>query len=95
MVYKIVPFLVWFHLSNQGYMEAPLMFDIVHPKEIKQHFYLHIGTFVAFVLSIFFSSLITIAGLLTIASFGLLLYRLIGAIKKYRYTQKHTQKMSW
>jgi MFS family permease len=95
MVYKIVPFLVWFHLSNQGYMEAPLMFDIVHPKEIKVHFYLHIGTFMMFVLSLFVKSFIMIAGLLTIASFGLLLYRLIGAIKQYRYTQKHTQKMSW
>ncbi len=95
MVYKIVPFLVWFHLSNQGYMEAPLMFDIVHPKEIKQHFYLHIATFVTFVLAIMIKGLIMIAGILTIASFGLLLYRLIFAVKKYRYTQKHTQKMTW
>ena len=95
MVYKIVPFLVWFHLSNQGYMKAPLMFDIVHPKEIKQHFYLHVMTFVVFVLSIMIKGVIMIAGLLTIASFGLLLYRLLRAVKKYYYTQKHTQKMTW
>jgi MFS family permease len=95
MVYKIVPFLVWFHLSNQGYMQAPLMFDIIHPKEIKQHFYLHVLTFVVFVVALFVKGAIMIGGVLTIVSFGLLLYRLFRAMKQYRYTQEHTQKMTW
>ena len=95
MVYKIVPFLVWFHLSNQGYMSAPLMFDIVHPKEIKQHFYLHIATAVSFLITLFLPQTIMIAGILTSTSFGLLLYRLIIAIKIYQHTQEHGEKMSW
>ncbi len=95
MVYKIVPFLVWFHLSNQGYLSAPLMFDIVHPKEIKQHFYLHIATFVLWVLSLYHDSFIIPASLLVIASFSLLLYRIINAWKIYIHTQKHSEKMSW
>ena len=95
MVYKIVPFLVWFHLSNQGYMSAPLMFDIVHPREIKQHFYMHIATAVAFLIALLIPQAIMIAGALTISSFGLLLYRLIIAIKLYRHTQKHGEKMCW
>ncbi len=95
MVYKIVPFLVWFHLSNQGYMSAPLMFDIVHPTQIKQHFYLHIATFVSLLLAIKFQALIMIAALLVSTSFGLLFYRIIKAIMIYRHTQKHTQKISW
>lgn len=95
MVYKIVPFLVWFHLSNQGYMSAPLMFDIVHPKEIKMHFYLHVMTFVLWVLSVYHDSFIIPASMLVIASFSLLLYRLIHAWKMYRHTQEHTEKMTW
>jgi len=95
MVYKIVPFLVWFHLSNQGYMSAPLMFDIVHPKEIKQHFYLHIATFILWVLSLTHESFIIPASLFVILSFSLLLYRLLKAVKMYRHTQKHTEKIQW
>ncbi len=95
MVYKIVPFLVWFHLSNQGYMSAPLMFDIVHPREIKQHFYLHITTFITLLLSLILHALIPLAGILISASFALLLYRISKAIMIYRHTQKHTEKISW
>ncbi len=91
MVYKIVPFLVWFHLSNQSYMSAPLMFDIVHPKAIKEHFYLHVLTFVMFAIL----GSIMIGAVLVIASFSLLSYRLFIAIKIYRHTQKYGEKMSW
>ncbi len=95
MVYKIVPFLVWFHLSNQGYMSAPLMFDIIPPKRVKWHFYLHVGTLIMWALSSYHDGFVTIASLLVILSFGYLLYHLISAIKIYRYTQKHSEKISW
>ena len=45
MVYKIVPFLVWFHLSNQGYMEAPMMHDVIHPNRVKIHFFIHLSLY--------------------------------------------------
>jgi len=32
MLYKIVPFLVWFHLNAQGYFSAPMMHEVIHPK---------------------------------------------------------------
>jgi len=95
MVYKIVPFLVWFHLSNQGYMEAPMMFDVIHPKKAKIHFKIHITMLLAWGLSLPFKSLTAVASLLMSLSFGWLLYHLIFALKKYNYTQKHTQKMEW
>ncbi len=102
MVYKIVPFLVWFHLSNQGYMSAPLMFDIIPPKRIKWHFYLHVITFSMWALSSYDellpqwqASTLTIASFLLIGSFGYLLYHLINAVKIYRHTQKYSEKISW
>jgi len=97
MTYKIVPFLTWFHLSNQGYMEAPMMHDIVHPKTVKRHFYIHVAMLGSISLSIFFNIMILnmISGILVLLSFALLLYNLIYAIKKYNYTQKHTEKFEW
>jgi hypothetical protein len=90
MVYKIVPFLTWFHLSNQGYIEAPMMHDVIHPKKAKIHFKIHLAMILAF-----FISFKTLASLLMLFSFGWLLYHLIFAIKKYNYTQEHTEKIEW
>jgi len=97
MVYKIVPFLVWFHLSNQGYMEAPMMHDVIHPKRAKIHFWLHLSTIFLWILNILFYIPIieTIANTLLILSFGWLLYHLLKAIKKYRYIQKNYDKIEW
>jgi hypothetical protein len=97
MTYKIVPFLTWFHLSNQGYIEAPMMHDVVHPKTVKKHFYIHVIMLVLFMISLLFNHLILnlLSAILLLVSFGWLLYNLIYAIKKYNYTQKHTEKFEW
>jgi len=97
MVYKIVPFLVWFHLSNQGYMEAPMMHDVIHPKRAKIHFWLHLSTVFLWILNILFYIPIIeiIANILLTLSFGWLLYHLLKAIKKYRYIQKNYDKIEW
>jgi hypothetical protein len=97
MVYKIVPFLTWFHLSNQGYMEAPMMHDIIHPKKAKKHFYIHVVMLLVLMITLFFNSFIgeLLSAILVLVSFSWLLYNLIYAIKKYQYTQKHTKKFEW
>jgi len=97
MVYKIVPFLTWFHLSNQGYMEAPMMHDVIHPKKAKIHFYIHVAMLSIWTVALTLDVIIlNILGSITIiASFGWLLYNLIFAVKKYNYTQKHTEKFEW
>ena len=95
MVYKIVPFLVWFHLSNQGYMEAPMMFDVIHPKKAKIHFWIHIAMLIAWMLSISFEKVSIVASILVTISFGWLLYHLIFAVRKYDFTRKYTKKIEW
>jgi len=97
MVYKIVPFLVWFHLSNQGYMEAPMMHDVIHPKKAKIHFYIHISLFSLWIINIFFDIFLLkiLLDILLISSFGLLLYNLLYAINKYRYTQRNFEPIKW
>ena len=41
MSYKIVPFLVWFHLNAKGVLETPMMGDIVPAKAMRPHLWLH------------------------------------------------------
>jgi len=95
MMYKIVPFLTWFHLSNQGYIEAPMMHEVIHPKKAKNHFAIHVTTLLLWGLTAFFRQFYILASLMVIISFGWLLYHLIYAMKKYNHTQKHTKKMEW
>jgi len=41
MSYKIIPFLVWFHLNAKGVLETPMMGDIVPAKMMRPHLWLH------------------------------------------------------
>ena len=41
MSYKIIPFLVWFHLNAKGVLETPMMGDIVPAKAMRPHLWLH------------------------------------------------------
>ncbi|SHK27519.1 hypothetical protein [Thermocrinis minervae] len=41
MLYRIIPFLVWFHLSNLNPQKAPLMSDVIKPERIRVSFFLH------------------------------------------------------
>ncbi len=41
MSYKIVPFLVWFHLNAKGVLECPMMGDIIPAKRAIWHLWLH------------------------------------------------------
>ena len=43
MLYKIVPFLTWFHLSNRGIFNIPTMKGVVTDGQIKIQFYFHLS----------------------------------------------------
>ncbi|WP_292657461.1 hypothetical protein [Nitratifractor sp.] len=44
MAYKIVPFLTWFHLNAQGYFNAPMMHEVIHPRYAMRHLSIHLTT---------------------------------------------------
>ncbi len=92
MFYKIVPFLTWFHLNSQGYFTAPMMHEVIHPKTAMKHLYIHIATLTTFVLSVFITPLIYLAGLLTLLSFGWMLWQVVHAWKLYVHTQQTGEK---
>ena len=41
MVYKIIPFLAWFHLNSKGYFKLPTIREFIDEKYIKMNFFVH------------------------------------------------------
>jgi hypothetical protein len=89
MMGKIVPFLVWFHLSSAGYMDAPIMSNIIPIRRAKGIFWLFVITSTLVLVGVFYPLSLQLGALSAIAMFGLLLINLIKALKLYRYTLDH------
>ena len=87
MLYKIIPFLTWFHLNSEGYLMAPMMHEIIHPKMAKKHFYVHITTLILLAIGINIPCVIHFAGVGMTISFGWMLYHVVHAHRLYRHTQ--------
>ncbi len=83
MVYKIIPFLSWFHLSSKGYFKLPTIREFIDEKYIKIHFFVHLISIVFFILSYFENSLIYVASILFLISNMLFFINCLSAIKKY------------
>ena len=92
MFYKIVPFLTWFHLNSQGYFEAPMMHEVIHPKTAKKHFWIHLSLMSSLLIAILLPSLLMLSALLTMLSFGWVSYQVIYAHKLYTKIQTTGQK---
>ena len=56
MLYKIVPFLTWFHLSNRGIFNIPTMKGVVTDGQIKIQFYFHLSFLILIALAILSSN---------------------------------------
>ncbi|MGD9654897.1 MAG: hypothetical protein AB7U44_06845 [Sulfuricurvum sp.] len=85
MIGKIVPFLVWFHLNAAGYMETPIMSNVIPAPRNKTLFILlvigSVSAFLALLNPLFFR----IAGIGVLALFVVLGYNLIAATRLYRH----------
>ena len=83
MVYKIIPFLSWFHLSSKGYFKLPTIREFIDEKYIKIHFFVHLISIVFFILSYFENNLIYSASILFLISNILSFINCLNAVKKY------------
>ena len=84
MIYKIIPFLSWFHLSSKGYFSIPTLRDFIKEDLIKLQFLIYISSFLFFILSVFLNQLfLYIASALFLVSNLIFLINLISAIQKY------------
>ncbi|MCF6340710.1 MAG: hypothetical protein L3J10_08195 [Sulfurimonas sp.] len=84
MLYKIIPFLVWFHLNAKGYMSIPTMNDMINNKLSKIQFILFIISLIGFIVSFFIPSLLTFFAITFIVSMIILEYNIIAPILIYR-----------
>lgn len=84
MVYKIIPFLAWFHLSSSGHMVIPTMREMIGEDLIKIHFFIYISSLFFFIIAVELSYVfIYVGALLFIVSNILFLINCIIATKKY------------
>lgn len=83
MVYKIIPFLAWFHLNSKGYFSLPTIREFIDEKYIKIHFFFHIFSLLFFIMAYFVNSFIYIASILFLICNIIFLMNAISAVKKY------------
>lgn len=84
MIYKIIPFLSWFHLSSKGHMMMPTIREMIHEDMIKLHFFIYVSSLFFFLLAPFLNEVfLFIAALLFIVSNFIFLINCITGVKKY------------
>ena len=89
MVYKIIPFLSWFHLSSKGHFDIPTLREFIVEFDIKIQFYIYVSAIFCFLLSTQFNQLFLYIGAgLFIVSNLMLLYNMIKAMKTYNKLSK-------
>ncbi len=95
MSYKIVPFLVWFHLNAKGYFDAPMMHEVVSPKYARVNLYLFLVASILSICSIFYTKIYYISSAILLLSFLMLAIAIYQALNKYYYTLKHGKRLEF
>ncbi len=88
MLYKIVPFLVWFHLNAMGYMTIPTMNEMINKTAAKVQFTLFILALVGFIFAFYMPEVLVPSALAFILSMAILEYNILAAVWIYMQTKK-------
>ncbi|MEN8146504.1 MAG: hypothetical protein ABFR02_02665 [Campylobacterota bacterium] len=88
MLYKIIPFLVWFHLNGMGYMSIPSMGEMVHKKMALVQFVLFVLTLALFAAAFWLPVMMKLGAVTLFVSMVLLEVNLVLAYKNYGETRK-------
>ena len=93
MLYKIVPFLTWFHLSSNMVFDAE-MNDVIKKPQMKLQVYFYFAAYVLFTCKVFWEYFMIIGSIAFIISSALLLRNLIYAFLYYKEYIKKKIDMS-
>jgi len=90
MLYKIVPFLTWFHLNAQGVFTIPTMRDMISIQNMQRQYFVHLSSIVLFIIGFLFHLPIFIkcATVLFIISNLMLFINLYKTIQIYKQNEK-------
>ncbi len=86
MVYKIIPFLAWFHLSSKGHFNIPTLRDFIVQDNIKIQFFIYLSSVSVFILSAVINQDFIYIGaiLFFVSNLFLLINFIIASIKFYK-----------
>jgi hypothetical protein len=84
MMYKIIPFLVWFHLNGMGYMSIPTMNEMINKNLSRVQFVLFLLSLIGFIFSFYMGEVLKISALSFIISMIVLEYNMIAPMLIYR-----------
>jgi len=90
MIYKIVPFLTWFHLNAKGLFDIPTMREMIPIKNMQRQYYIHISSVILFILgfSLNINLIIKLAAILFIISNAVLFINIFKAVLIYLQNDK-------
>ncbi len=87
MLYKIVPFLVWFHLASRGNFSIPTVKHVISDGPIRLQFVLHAVFLLSFFISLSgftsFSNGAAVSGVFLAIDGGFLFYQIFTSVRKY------------
>ncbi|QOY55095.1 hypothetical protein HUE87_02310 [Candidatus Sulfurimonas marisnigri] len=83
MLYKIIPFLVWFHLNARGYMSTPTITEMIDKRLAKIQFVFFIVSMVGFIVSFFIPTFLPLFASTFIVSMLILEYNIISPVLIY------------
>lgn len=84
MLYKIIPFLVWLHLNEKGYMNIPSTNEMIKKQIAQVQFIFLMLALIGFIFSFYIPDLLQGSAVLFIISMFLLEYTIISPILIYR-----------
>ncbi|MEA1892557.1 MAG: hypothetical protein U9N33_07600 [Campylobacterota bacterium] len=88
MLYKIVPFLVWFHLNAMGYMTIPTMNEMTNKTLAKIQFILFLASLVGFIFAFYIPMALSVSAGCFIVSMIILQYNVIAPMLIYLKIKK-------
>ena len=88
MLYKVVPFLVWFHLNGMGYMSIPTINEMIDKRLARVQFVLFIASLIGFIFAFYDSMLFNISAISFIVSMIILQYNVVAPVLIYIKTKK-------
>jgi len=102
MLYKIVPFLAWFHLQSRqvalmsmGKVKVPNMKELIPDRLAQRQLYAHLATLILLTLAVFWPGFLArIAGLSLGVSCILLLLNMLQATRRYRQVNQELSEFA-
>jgi hypothetical protein len=88
MLYKVVPFLVWFHLNAMGYMQIPTMNEMINKNLAKLQFILFITSLIGLIFSFYEPLLLEISAVCFIISAVILEFNIVAPMLIYMKIKK-------